>query len=364
MQIVLISDPLLNEYGPLRPVVLLSKELSRKHDVSVVSLKISEFMRRKLESQSVEPIDLGMNSFSHESFGMWFEACLPEMLFKIYARRLGNRLVLDECRVLKFSSMIAVPADIWYGQGFITSTLGAVAGEMPWKYKLASRVMKPLTSFMDKRLLVDMANSSRVVVANSKYCSDLCRQVGIVVHGVIHEPIDCEIYRPTTSDPSSDYVLTYGGKETKFSLIKKVADLGVKVKVFGAKVSYVPAYLRHHSNVEVLGRVADEELVDLYSNAFYTLFPFTDEPFGYIPVESMACGTPVLTYARQGPGETVVDGVTGWLAHNDDEIVKISTELERKGYPDTVRDACRKHSLNFDVKHIIKEWIRYMQRGK
>lgn len=361
MQIVLISDPLLNEYGPLRPVVLLSRELSKKCDVSVVSLKISEFMRKKLESQSVEPIDLGMNPFSHESFGMWFEACLPEMLFKIYAKKLRNRLPLDENRILKFSSMIAIPADIWYGQGFITSTLGAVAGEMPWRYKFVSRVMKPLTSFMDKRLLIDMANSSRVVVANSKYCADLCRQVGIEVHDVIYEPIDCEIYRPTTSKPSSDYVLTYGGKETKFSFIKKVADMGVKVKVFGAKVSYVPAYLRRHPNVEVLGRVADEELVDLYSNALYTLFPFTDEPFGYIPVESMACGTPVLTYAWQGPGETVVDGVTGWLAHDDAEIVKLATRLESDGYPNSMRNDCRSHGLNFDVRHIVKEWMKYIE---
>jgi len=44
-----------------------------------------------------------------------------------------------------------------------------------------------------------------------------------------------------------------------------------------------------------------EELIDLYSNALFTLFTFTHELFGYVLVESMACGTSVLTYNRQGP---------------------------------------------------------------
>ncbi len=49
------------------------------------------------------------------------------------------------------------------------------------------------------------------------------------------------------------------------------------------------------------GRVSDDELARLYANAKFTVFPFIHEPFGYVPVESMACGTPpVLTYDKQG----------------------------------------------------------------
>ena len=38
-----------------------------------------------------------------------------------------------------------------------------------------------------------------------------------------------------------------------------------------------------------------------------------DEPFGYSVVEAMACGTPVVAYARGSMGELVDDGVTGYL---------------------------------------------------
>jgi glycosyltransferase involved in cell wall biosynthesis len=48
-----------------------------------------------------------------------------------------------------------------------------------------------------------------------------------------------------------------------------------------------------------LGRVNDEELIDLYSNALYTLFTFAHEPFGYVSVEGMACSIPVLICNRQ-----------------------------------------------------------------
>ena len=44
-----------------------------------------------------------------------------------------------------------------------------------------------------------------------------------------------------------------------------------------------------------------------------------DEPFGYSVVEAMACGTPVIAYARGSMAELVDDGVTGFLVADVDE---------------------------------------------
>lgn len=106
----------------------------------------------------------------------------------------------------------------------------------------------------------------------------------------------------------------------------------MKVKAFGSKAPYIPKCLLKHPNIEFLGRVSDEELIDLYSNVLFTLFTFTHEPFGYVPVESMACGTPVLTYNRQGPRESVIDGTTSWLANSDEELVGLALKMWREGY--------------------------------
>jgi len=358
----MISDPLLNEYGPLRPVVLLSKELSRKYSVSVVSLRISESMRKKLGSYGVESIDISSGFFSREQSFMFVEACLKETLFAFNSRKLREiMLKTDDCKLLSFSCTMGIPADLWYGQGLVSTTLSSVVKGMSWYYVLMGIVMKPLAFFIDRKLNISKARASKVVIANSNYCARLYEGVGINVYDVIYEPLDCETYRPVSPNPSSDYVLTYMGKETNFSILRRVADMGVKIKTFGAKLSYAPVYLRHNPNIEFLGRVSEQELIELYSNAYYTLFPFTDEVFGYVPVESMACGTPVLTYACQGPGETVIDGATGWLAHNDDEIVRLAKKLKSDGYPRTMRSQCRRQCLNFDVRHIAKEWMTHIE---
>ncbi len=62
--------------------------------------------------------------------------------------------------------------------------------------------------------------------------------------------------------------------------------------------------------VEFAGRVDDEELRDLYSGARAFLFP-GEEDFGITPLESMACGRPVIAYGKGGALETVIEGETG-----------------------------------------------------
>lgn len=47
-------------------------------------------------------------------------------------------------------------------------------------------------------------------------------------------------------------------------------------------------------NVRFVGRVSDEELVKLYSNALCFVFPSLYEGFGIPPLEAQACGCPVI----------------------------------------------------------------------
>jgi glycosyltransferase involved in cell wall biosynthesis len=70
-------------------------------------------------------------------------------------------------------------------------------------------------------------------------------------------------------------------------------------------------------HVDFRFRVPEEELVRLYNGARLVVYAPYDEPFGFVPLEAMACARPVLGVAEGGIPETVVEGETGFLAPRD-----------------------------------------------
>ena len=65
--------------------------------------------------------------------------------------------------------------------------------------------------------------------------------------------------------------------------------------------------------IEFLGEIDNQTKYQLMSQAKAFIFCSDNEDFGIVPVESMACGTPVIGFKSGGVTETVVDGKTGVL---------------------------------------------------
>jgi glycosyltransferase involved in cell wall biosynthesis len=103
-----------------------------------------------------------------------------------------------------------------------------------------------------------------------------------------------------------------------------IGDYWVDYPVLPYRTSVYPAYiealienLQLQEKVTLFpGSLTDEQLATCYG-AMDVLFHPTnslDENFGYVPVEAMACGIPVVGAAYGGLKDTVRDGETGFLA--------------------------------------------------
>jgi glycosyltransferase involved in cell wall biosynthesis len=86
-------------------------------------------------------------------------------------------------------------------------------------------------------------------------------------------------------------------------------------------------------NVRWLGRLPFDGVKDHLQRCRALVFP-GEEDFGIVPVEAMACGKPVLAFGRGGARETVIDGTTGLLFHEQttDALRDVIERFETESY--------------------------------
>jgi glycosyltransferase involved in cell wall biosynthesis len=94
--------------------------------------------------------------------------------------------------------------------------------------------------------------------------------------------------------------------------------------VSNAFIQQERVYLENMANqlsvtVTFCAGISDDKLVQLYNRAMLTVYAPIMEPFGFVPLESMACGTPVVGIREAGVRESVRHGETGLLVDRDQE---------------------------------------------
>ena len=89
--------------------------------------------------------------------------------------------------------------------------------------------------------------------------------------------------------------------------------------------------------VEYVGELGHADKTELLRNAAALVFPIQwPEPFGLVMIEALACGTPVLAFRRGSVPEVIDDGATGFLADDEDGLVRAVERL-----PSIDRAHCR-----------------------
>jgi len=149
--------------------------------------------------------------------------------------------------------------------------------------------------------------------------------------GTVHHGLPPELLAFT---PKADGYLAFLGRispeKRPDRAIEIAARAGVPLKI-AAKIDRVDRpyweariepLVRTHANVEYIGEINEREKAAFLGGASALLFPIDwEEPFGLVMIEAMACGTPVIAYARGSVPEVIDDGVTGFIVRSLAEAV-------------------------------------------
>ena len=117
----------------------------------------------------------------------------------------------------------------------------------------------------------------------------------------------------------------------------------------------VQPLLKQHALVEYVGEVGDREKDTFLGGAYALLFPIDwPEPFGLVMIEALACGTPVIAYARGAVPEVLESGVTGWIVAGIDEAVRAVAQV-----PAISRARCRQvFEEHFSACRMAQDYVR------
>lgn len=162
----------------------------------------------------------------------------------------------------------------------------------------------------------NVKSATRVLV-NSHYSRESLYHVYGVFPFVAYLGVDAEHFHPLSA-PKADFVLSVGALNPRkgfdfiirsLALIEaaKRPPLVIVSNFQNVQERRFLEQLAEEKHVAVTFRtmIADEELVQLYSQARLTLYAPIMEPFGFVPLESMACATPVVGVREGGIRETV-----------------------------------------------------------
>ena len=192
-------------------------------------------------------------------------------------------------------------------------------------------------------IIVVSEQAKRDAITYANYPEEL---VHVVYNGVNHDqfyPLENESKRPTNK---FRFIYSGGlGKRKNVSLLlkafKSIEDKYPECELIisGAhpeRTEYPGlAHALGIKNISFTGFIPDDEMADFYRSGHCMVFPSEYEGFGLAPLESMACGTPVLSAKGGALTETSDDGAM----YFDYDVDDLANKMEVLIQDDTLRAA-------------------------
>ena len=185
----------------------------------------------------------------------------------------------------------------------------------------------------------DIAAAARVdyFLANSKNVKRRIQKYYRRDADVIYPPVDIDYYNPKKTEKKVGNFYLFVGRLIPYKRADLVVEafnkLGRELRIIGSGSEEKKLKTQAKENIKFLGRASDKELYENLKSARAVVFP-SEEDFGIVPVESMACGTPVIAYGAGGAAETVIPGITGefFSEQTPEALIKVIKNFKPENY--------------------------------
>lgn len=205
----------------------------------------------------------------------------------------------------------------------------------------------------------DAASSMRVdqFVANSNFVAKRIEKYYRRPSEVVAPPIDIAEFAAARRSKPDDYFLAAGEfvAYKRFDIaIEAFNKLGLPLVIVGDGEEKAALEAKAGPNISFVGRLDFKSLKARFGACQALVFP-GEEDFGMIPVEVMAAGRPVIAYGRGGALDSVADGQTGVLFHEQsvEGLIAAVRKFQSMSFDPDVLEA---HAQTFD-KQVFKDKI-------
>lgn len=144
---------------------------------------------------------------------------------------------------------------------------------------------------------------------------------------VVHNWVNADLFSPRPNfvrEESGPLRLLFVGNPSRWKGVDVIpriaARLGGKVEIrcMGGLRNEFPANLAVLENIRIVGRSEPGSMPQIYREVDAVLAPTRYEAFGYVALEAMSCGLPVVGFDSTGTAEVCVHGETALLGPMDD----------------------------------------------
>ena len=168
------------------------------------------------------------------------------------------------------------------------------------------------------------------LLANSEFTREQIHCAYGIEAPVCYYGVDCEKFYPMPGISKTNRVVSVGEMTPRKGFDFLVESLGrisadhrpalriASNYVSSEELNYVQGLARQYGvDLTILTHLDTNQLREEYNRAQLCAYSPVNEPLGLVPLEAMACGTPVIAVSEGGVKETVRDGVGGVLVPRD-----------------------------------------------